>query len=188
MIDSEKNTVRNSYVQWLAFPLWLLMNAAFAMETCHVKPGNVICNEGNVRTLSVNGQLLAKGTTVTNQLSVNGNLNAIHLTVRNLDVNGSAVLRNTTVLGHFTMRGGLEIVSSTVENPLNLYSDQAYFVDSTLADIRIHKTSAANQLIHLNKNCHVTGSIVFDSGHGIVIAQKGAIIDKVVKGAQIRFQ
>lgn len=181
-------TNNSPYRLLIAGCLFLLIANPVFSAVCDIKPGMVVCAKGSIDTLTANGKMTAKDTKISQSLIVNGELDAKHITVKNLEVNGFAILKQSTILNNFIMRGNLDLSSSSLNETLNLYSNQAHFSDSKINNIHVFKTNDPKQIIRLNKHCQVKGNIVFDSGKGIVIAEKGTNLSGKVSGATVIYQ
>ncbi|MBS0647920.1 MAG: hypothetical protein JSS10_01690 [Verrucomicrobia bacterium] len=140
--------------------------------------GNEILN-----SVQVNGFVTLNGTTILQQLQVNGSLSAHQAQIGEMMVNGQASLNSCTVKNKSTVIGSLSAMLSTFNNEITLTSDHSAFDGCTIASIRVskNKNSSIPPMIELKGKTKVTGLITFESGNGQVMASP----DSQISAAQI---
>ena len=138
--------------------------------------------------LNVNGVANLKRTTVQNFLQVNGCLNATGAFIKKMHVNGDATLENCSVDQNSTICGFLNATNSKFKNKLSIASEKVIFIDCTINDLQILKTSNVNkpQIIELKGKTKVNGSIVFEQENGEVFLSKDSTIAPLLKGGKIK--
>lgn len=162
---------------------------AFLMATfcLYAQPANQTAegylNYGNeiLNSVQVNGYVTLNGTTILQQLQVNGSLSANQAQIGAMMVNGQASLNNCTVKNKSVVAGSLTAMLSTFSDEITLASDNSTFDACTIASIRVRKNNAIPPTIELKGKTKVTGLITFESGNGQVIASP----DSQISAAQI---
>lgn len=151
-------------------------------DVCQYKFGSVSCGYGTVENVTANGTAILNGTTVTNQLNVNGELTAIHASINNIHCSGSCILSESTFSSNTIISGILNATNSYFSQPLTLNSNASILNASKTADIIISIAGEKElNFLCLENNTH-TGSITFSASTGIVYESGGSTALNVING------
>ncbi len=136
-------------------------------------------------SLAINGGVKLNGTSVTNQVSVNGVLVGVNANIGSIQANGKVRLFNTTVQNSVDVNGFFVARKSTFQGPLSFSSDKIFISNSTADSIYIRATGNANQVVVVAWGANVN-TIEFESGTGTVI-QKGSttVVGTVIGGTVV---
>jgi len=143
-------------------------------------------HNASYENLTVNGLAKLKKVSVSQNLTVNGNLSASDSTIGAMHVNGLVDLNKTTVSGVSKINGLLRAQSSTL-NQIVISTEKAFLSDSVTKTITVKKTKEfVEQLIELN-NTKVDGDILFESGKGkVVLKGSSGITGKIEGGVSVK--
>lgn len=170
-----------------------------AADVCKYKvTGSVVCGNGVID--NVNATLSAKlnGTTVTNQITVDGFLNTENANLNNVQANGIAHINGTVVTGDFKFNGSLTLKEVKLSGILDMTgfltaedsqlgtiditSNNISLKGTSTKDITVHKTKHDKETIYLQTGTTVNGNITFESGNGYVVEEGGTVIGNVIGG------
>lgn len=140
-------------------------------------------------TLSVlifNGHLTMNGTTIQDELRVNGSLEAEKILIEKIHVNGRAILKDCHVDGKTEINGYLTAEKTEFHALLALKSNKLDLIDSLTHEILIRKSGdpAFKQVVNL-KNTKVYGDIVFEGQNGLVVADEDSFIEGDILGGEL---
>lgn len=155
-------------------------------DVCQYTSGSVKCGLGTIPNITANGLATLQGTTVTNQLTVNGSLTAINASINNLNTNGNNTINNTTVYGKAIITGLLNAENSNFSKTLTLNSNASILIASKTADIAINLSGSTRlSTLCLENNTH-TGIITFNTGMGLIYESGGSSTTNVINGQIIQ--
>lgn len=162
--------------------------------------GNAKVTNASFEEVTVHGQLDAKRLTVGELLSVNGHIEADHLTATKLKCNGCCNLKKSTIKKSAFIRGCCHLIKTTV-GKLKLQSEEGRFTDCTIDDLIVKPNKGwswwtwlrsffvsvepEEQFVWLDGKTHITGNVLFEGGKGTVRAGKSVKIDGTVTGGHI---
>lgn len=147
--------------------------------------GVVSYGKESVDSLTCNGLVTLDGTQVKHTLEVNGSLKAMGATINRLTVHGHAHLINSTIKGKSELFGFFTASQSTFQAPLTLHARSCTFTDSTVHSIIVTNPTwvIGSQTVTLSGKTVVKGSIVFESGKGIVqLDPQAKVLGQIVGG------
>lgn len=157
-------------------------------DVCIYKPGNVECGYGKTDTVFGNGSVRMLGTTVEGSSSINGSLNAENAKLDTLVIRGSAALDKTTIK-YADIKGSLNATRSRFENDVEIYSNKARFVHSTLDhNLNVRETDGKVQEIYLEDKSSVRGDINFEGKNGKVYIRGHSKIHGQVIGGEVIYK
>lgn len=170
---------------------------AFLMATCclYAQPANqsaegyLTYGNETLNSVQVNGFVTLNGTTILQQLQVNGSLSANQAQIGAMIVNGQASLNNCTVKNKSTVAGSISAMLSTFNDEITLDSNNSTFDACTIASIRVrkNKNNAIPPTIELKGKTKVSGMITFESGNGQVIASPDSqITSQQLTGGELK--
>ena len=169
----------------LATTLLIGVSTCYA-DVCQYGPGSVTCGAGTVATVTANGVATLNGTTITNQLTVDGHLTATSATINNMTTSGSCIMSKTTLSGTGIVSGLLNATNSTIRQTLTLNSTASILAASTTANIAVNVSGSTRlNSLCLENNTH-TGTITFSNGTGTVYESGGSSATNVVNGQVIQ--
>lgn len=121
------------------------------------------------------GLIKLHGTTVQNNLHIDGSLIAENATIHSLSVMGEANLTRSTI-DEASVIGSLQAVHSTFTKNLTVQSQKMVFTACQLQGITVLKNAGfkGKQVIELRQGTLVHGPIRFESGKGEVILHPGS--------------
>lgn len=146
-------------------------------------------NYGSETVESIQGTGLVRlnGTSITNEVQVNGSLIAQNAHIGTLDIMGEANLTGTIVKNGGTIMGSLQAIRSTFEQSITILAQKAVFTASRLEGITVQQDSGfkGKQVIELKQGSVINGAVHFESGKGEVLLYPGCKILGQVTGGKI---
>lgn len=169
----------------LASTLLMGLKTCYA-DICQHQFGSVNCGYGTVANITANGTAMLNSTTVTNQLSVNGELTATHASINNINCRGSCILSESTISGNAIINGMLNATNSYFSKLFTLNSNASILNASKTADIIITAFGKKeSNYLCLENNTH-TGSITFSADTGIVYESGDSTALNIINGKILR--
>ena len=139
--------------------------------------------------LDANGLIRLNGTTVTNQIHLNGSLISQNGEIGSIDVIGQANLTETTLKGGGSIIGSIQATRSNIQAPLHILGQKAVFTASQLVGVTVKQDSGfkGKQTIELRQGTIVNGPIHFESGRGEVLIYSGShVVGPITGGKAIK--
>lgn len=180
-----RNIMLNQWKRGLITISFALFVSSAHAGVCSFNPGITQCGMGTIDTLMVNGYAKFDGTNISDKLSVNGMAVATNTTFYDLVVKGDINLNSCRVNGEYSLHGKMTAQHSVIERKLDYYGNALTLVNSEANDIYVHKNKLGSQVIHIKSKSNIKGTIEFESGNGLIIADASSHIQKVI-GAKIK--
>ena len=168
-------------------PIVLATTSLIGLTTCYADVcqynfGSVNCGSGTVSNVTENGIATLNGTSITNQLTINGKLTATNASINTMNMSGSCVLNKTVVSGKATISGLLNATNSNFSQPLILNSNASILNASKTTDITVNIPNSTTLNSLCLENNTQTGSISFNAGTGIVYESGGSSALNIING------
>jgi len=147
------------------------------------------CIDETVNSVTANGSVFLKNSTILDSVVVNGALLSIESDLGSLQVNGEAKLEHSAIKGDALINGALKAEKCHFFGSLSIASEMTFLENATTIQILIRKTSHLNsgQILKLSGKTIIHGDIVFESGKGqVFVTDDVEIVGNVIGGCVVQ--
>jgi len=167
------------------FVVALLLVSQVEGKIKHVSYGMEEYHGESIESLQGYGIVRLEDSKVITSLEVDGQLKGERCEFGKVKVNGHAILDNCLVKKRILVQGMLEAVNSKFLDVVVVASEHTVFDGCNLVSIHVRE-SGKEEVVELRGGTKLTGTIKFDSGHGIVLKGphtefSGKVVGGVVK-------
>lgn len=137
----------------------------------------------NIPNIVSNGRVLIQETTVAESTKVNGMLDVVKSHLNELEINGNIEIKESTVEGSTQINGVLKAFQTTFSR-ISISSEAIFLSESkVLQDVIVRPSKEGfKQVLTLERNSRIEGSVIFESGRGEVRCLDGSTILGEVRG------
>jgi hypothetical protein len=166
----------------LVFTALMILTIPMNAESGMSKFGTETLND-----IHLNGFVTLSGTTIINDMIINGGVEATNAHIGKVNVTGSVFLKNSSIKGISHINGGLEADNTVFSGNLIVETTNIKLVKCTTQSIQIQSSGGfyGIQTLYLERGCVIKGSITFDSGQGQIIMDKESKIEGKIFGGEI---
>lgn len=107
-----------------------ISTGSFANEVCKNEFGTLRCGSGMVDDINYLGYVDANGTTVSNMVSVRGNVTANNTHFNNVSIKGESHFTNSEIVGQFQMTGNINTKEVNFDNKADITGN--FFASHTI--------------------------------------------------------
>ena len=157
----------------------LCMSSCYA--NCTKSFGSLHCGADTEENISFSGNVTLDGTTVTNNLDVNGQLHAISANISKANISGNSDFSQAVISKKCNITGYLKADKSNFIADIVANTNKLELNKTKTNNIVVKSNNGEKAIVMLN-NSTVQGDISFSSGNGEVINNNSTIKGRVSGG------
>ena len=162
----------------------MLSACAMADSVCQKAAGVMICQAGEVDTISSAGVVKANGTHVKKKVTIKGQAIFNRAELNDMRVLGELCLRDSLVKGQGKIYGFLNTQGSKFQKTIEVIGDNLRADSCEFEDI-IMEAYGQTAAINLGNKTVVKGNVVFKGSPGLVtLTGQSKILGKIINGKQ----